>query len=50
MKLFSKRISYTTLNRRGYDVVLPTDVYNQIKKKGYNISLVLNRTGCGTNW
>ena len=31
MKLFSKRINYTTLVRRGYDIVLPTDVYNKIE-------------------
>lgn len=33
---------YTKLNRRGYEVVLPTSIYNEIKGKGYNISLVLN--------
>lgn len=43
MKLFSKRINYTTLVRRGYDIVLPTDVYNKIEKKGYNVSLVINK-------
>jgi len=43
MKLFSKRICYTVLNRRGYDVVIPTDVYNQIEKKGYNVSLVISK-------
>ena len=35
-------IKYTKLNRRGYEVVLPTAVYNEIKENGYNVSLVLN--------
>ena len=35
-------IKYTKLNRRGYEVVLPTAVYNEIKQNGYNVSLVLN--------
>ena len=34
---------YTKLNRRGYEVVLPTAVYNEIKENGYNVSLVLNK-------
>ena len=39
MKLFSKRVRYTTINRRGYEVVLPTDVYETLTNKGYSISL-----------
>lgn len=35
-------IKYTKLNRRGYEVVLPTAVYNEVKNNGYNVSLVLN--------
>ena len=36
-------IKYTKLNRRGYEVVLPTTVYNEIKESGYKVSLVLNK-------
>ena len=42
MKLFSKHIKYTKLNRRGYEIVLPTDVYTEVKNYGCNIGLVLN--------
>ena len=33
---------YTKLNRRGYEVVLPTSVYTEVKGCGCNIGLVLN--------
>ena len=35
----ASRIKYTTLNRRGYDIVLPTDVYNQLKENHVGIGL-----------
>lgn len=41
MKLFSKRIQYTKVNRRGYEIVMPTDVYNSITNDGYTIGLVM---------
>ena len=44
MKLFTKRITYTTLNRRGYEVILPTNIYNQLQKKGYNVILTNQRS------
>mgnify|MGYP003306191623 CR=1 FL=1 len=33
---------YTKLNRRGYEVVLPSSVYSEVKEGGYNIGLTLN--------
>lgn len=33
---------YTKLNRRGFEVVLPTSVYNEVKSQGCNIKLILN--------
>ena len=39
MSTFTKRITYTTLNRRGYEVVLPTDTYNRLQEKGINLIL-----------
>ncbi len=35
-------IKYTKLNRRGHEIVLPTQVYNQLHENGMNISLVLH--------
>ena len=35
---------YTTLNRRGYKVIVPTDVYNELYNEGYNIGLVLGKS------
>lgn len=32
-------IKYTTLNRRGYEIVLPTHVYNQLSEKNINVGL-----------
>lgn len=32
---------YTKLNRRGYEVVLPTSVYNELRDNHINISLVM---------
>ncbi len=39
MSTSTKRIAYTTLNRRGYEVVLPTDTYNRLQEKGINLIL-----------
>lgn len=33
---------YTKLNRRGFEVVLPTSVYNEVKNSGCSIGLTLN--------
>jgi len=33
---------YTKLNRRGYEIVLPTSVYNELRENNYYISLVLH--------
>lgn len=33
---------YTKLNRRGFEVVLPTSVYNEVKNYGCHIGLTLN--------
>lgn len=43
MKLFSKRVRYTTLNRRGYDIILPTDVYQMLQEKKINIGLAITK-------
>lgn len=43
MALFT-RTKYTTITRRNTDIVLPTDVYTKIQKKGYNISLAKNQS------
>ena len=32
---------YTKLNRGGYEVVLPTSVYNELRDKHINIGLVM---------
>lgn len=32
---------YTKLNRRGYEVVLPTSVYNELRDNHINIGLVM---------
>ena len=35
-------IKYTKLNRRGHEIVLPTEVYNGLRENGMNVSLVLH--------
>lgn len=35
---------YTKLNRRGYEVVLPTSVYNELRDQGYRLGLILNQS------
>lgn len=42
MSLFN-RVKYTKLNRRGYEVVLPTDVYNELREQGYCVNLILGK-------
>ena len=41
MKLFSKRVRYTTINRRGYEIVLPTHIYDMLNENKINVGLVI---------
>lgn len=34
---------YITINRRGYDIILPKTVYNTLKDQGIDISLVKSK-------
>lgn len=41
-KSSNNKIRYTKLNRRGYDIVLPTEIYKMLNEQKINISLVIN--------
>lgn len=47
---------YTKLNRRGYEVVLPTSVYNELRDNNINVSLAMRgnsktvQLSCGTKY
>lgn len=43
MSLFN-RTKYTTLIRRNIEIVLPTDVYKSIQKKGFSVSVTNSGT------
>lgn len=45
----SNKIRYTKLERRGYEVVLPTNTYKDFVENGYNIGLIIDKNNRPTS-